>query len=123
MDLRQVMQANIWWDESGTMPAWSFSPKSRLPMESQEKQTNPNWGTFSKIAMKLKSFKLIKKKDSQSSHCGTMGSVVSWEPWDGGSVPGLVKLVKWVKDPVFLYYGRGLGHNYDSDLIPGPGAP
>ena len=47
-----------------------------------------------------------------------MGSVVFWEPWDGGSIPGLVKVVKWVKDPVFLYYGRGLGHNYDSDLIP-----
>ena len=25
---------------------------------------------------------------SRSSHCGTMGSMVSWEHWDAGSIPG-----------------------------------
>ena len=35
------------------------------------------------------------KISSWSSHCGTTGSVASWEHWGPGSIPGLAQ---WVKD-------------------------
>ena len=34
-----------------------------------------------------------------SSLCGSLGSEVSWEQWDTGSIPGLAQ---WVKDLVLL---------------------
>ena len=33
-------------------------------------------------------------RKSQSSHCGAMGLVASWEHWDIGSIPGLAQWIK-----------------------------
>ena len=56
----------------------------------------------------------IKNSHTWSSHCGTTGSVVSWECWDTGSIPGLAQRVK---DPVSQQL------RLRSDRIPGRGTP
>ena len=52
-------------------------------------------------------------KPSKELPHGTMGSAVSQEHWDVGSIP---HQAQWVEDP-------GVGHNCSSDLIPGQGTP
>ena len=36
----------------------------------------------------------VSKDDQGSSHCGAVGSEVSWECWDAGSIPSWVQQVK-----------------------------
>ena len=40
-----------------------------------------------------------KKEKKSNPHCGTMGSVASWKPWDVGLIPCPAQ---WVKDPELL---------------------
>ena len=46
----------------------------------------------------------IKNCREWSSHCGAMGSVVSWECWDAGLTPGLAQWVKpqWIRLQLWL---------------------
>ena len=49
-----------------------------------------------------------------------MKSEVSLERYDAGSIPSPAQ---WVRDPVWVSSSCRVGHNYGSDLIPGPGTP
>ena len=63
LDLSQlVIRVNIWWNESGPSSVWSSCPKPRLYVKPWRKQTNSNRGTFYKISIKLKTFKVTTKK-------------------------------------------------------------
>ena len=42
---------------------------------------------------------LFKDIPLRSSHCVTMGSVVFWECWDAGSIPGLAQ---WIMEQMLL---------------------
>lgn len=54
-------------------------------------------------------------KTMRCSHCGAMGSMVSLERWDAGSIPGPTV---WVKDPILPQLWCNSSH-----LISGPETP
>ena len=88
-----------------------------FPLKSEARQECPLSSLLLNIVLEVLATAIRQEKETRKSSChGTTGSVVSWERWDTGSIPGPAQ---WIKDPVLLHLWLGLQLCLRSDPWPG----